>query len=117
MSCGLTHSAAPTGGAEASAFATERDEVLVVAGLTLDAQETVGKDPAAEVLVKFPDHEIWKRISGILLNLILERQPVVLDELVKDRFFRFVSGVGELFFCKIGIGHTREGCFAIWRSL
>ncbi len=86
----------------------------MVAGLALNAQKTVSQDPAAQVLVKFLDHEIRERIAGILLNLLLEREPVVLDEFVENRFFRLVSGVGELFFCKVGVGHEREWWLCNW---
>ena len=77
----------------------------MVAALALNTQETVGQNPTAQVFIKFFYHKTWKRIAGVIFNLSFERQPVVLDKFVKDRFFGLVSGVSELFFCKIGVCH------------
>lgn len=109
MSCCLTHAAPPAAGAEASAFAAEGDEVLKVTGLTLSPQEPMGQDPTAEILFELFYDEVWEGASCILLDLFFERKPVVLDEPIEGRLFRLVSGVGELIFCKICVGHTGGG--------
>lgn len=61
----------------------------------------MGQDATTEVLLELFDHEIRQGIAGILLNLGLKREPVVLDDFVEDRLFWLVPIVGELFDCRI----------------
>ena len=52
MRGGVRHPPGHAGRADAAAFARERDEELVVAGLATHAREAVGEDATAQVLGK-----------------------------------------------------------------
>lgn len=81
----------------------------MVTALALAPQEPMSQDPAAQVLVELFDHEVWKRVPGILDDLILELEPVVLDDSVEDRPFGLVPGIGELLECGVGFDHRLAG--------
>lgn len=68
-----------------------------LAGLTLGPQKPVRQNPTAEILIKLFDHKVRQWIPGIIFDLVLKCEPVVLDNFVEDRFFGLVSGVGVLF--------------------
>jgi hypothetical protein len=52
VSCGLDHPAGTAGWAEAAPFAGKRHQVLVAAGVALDAQEAVLEPAALQVVVE-----------------------------------------------------------------
>ena len=57
----LDHPAGTARGAKAAAFAGERNEVLVAAGVALDAQEAVFEQTALQVIVELPLDECRER--------------------------------------------------------
>jgi hypothetical protein len=58
MRGGLGHAACAAARAEAAAFATERHELLMPAGLALDAQESVFETPTLEVRLELFHDEV-----------------------------------------------------------
>ena len=65
MRRGLAHTSPAAARAESTALATERDEVLIMARLTLRPQESVSQNPATQILVELFYDEIRQRIAGI----------------------------------------------------
>ncbi len=70
----------------------------------LDSQKSVGQDPTAQILLNLLDHKVWEWIPHIVLNLLLEGQPVGLDQFVECRFFGFVA----LVVIGLGIGNRHR---------
>ena len=97
MRCCFTHPPGATAGAESTAFATEGNQVFELAGLALGPQKPVCQNPTAQILIKLFDHKIRQWVAGIICDLVLKCEPVVLDNFVEDRFFGLVPGVGVLF--------------------
>ncbi len=69
-----------------------------VTGHALGAQESVSQNPTAKIFFEFFDHEIWEWVAGVLLDLGLKREPVILDDFVEVSFFGFMSLIGALWF-------------------
>lgn len=67
MDCRLTHTPAATAWAETAALTAERHEMLVKAALALHTQESVGENSTLEILPELLNHEVWERVTGLLL--------------------------------------------------
>ncbi len=61
----------------------------------LGPQKAVCQYPTAKVLFELFDHKIWKWIPQIVFNLLLEREPVTLNQFVECGLFGFVALVVE----------------------
>ena len=57
---GPGHASRPAAWAESAALATERHQLLVLAGIALDAQESVFEAPALQVRLELFDDEVGK---------------------------------------------------------
>lgn len=75
--------------------------MLMMAALALRPEEAMTEKSTAQILLKLFGYEIRKWISGIPNHLLLEPEPIGLDEFVEDRLLGLVPGVGELFGCGI----------------
>lgn len=78
----------------------------MVATCALGSQKSVGQYPAAQILLKLFDHEIWQWVPQVLFDLMLECQPVGLNQFIERSFFRFVALV-VIGLC-IGYRHRRR---------
>jgi hypothetical protein len=76
------HSSYPATGAKATAFATECQEFLFMAGLTADPEKAMFKSSAFQVLIKFPADESGQ-VFAVAGQFGLELGPVFLDDLVE----------------------------------
>lgn len=93
----FAHTPGAATGAESTALTTEGDQVFELTRLALGPQKPVRQNPTAKILVKLFDHKIRQWIPGIIFDLVLKCEPVVLDNFVEDRFFGLMPGVGVLF--------------------
>ena len=55
------------------------------------------EETAAQAFFKLIDHKIWQWVAGILFDLLLEGEPVVLHQSVKSGLLRLVPDIGVLF--------------------
>lgn len=101
MGCRLAHPPPTAGWAEPSALAAERDQVLMMATLTLGPQEAMTEQAAPQILLELLGYEIRKWIARITDHLVLKAEPIGLDEFVKSCLLRLVPGIGKLFDCRI----------------
>ena len=92
MRGGLDHAARTARGAKAPAFAGERDQVLMLAPIALDAQEPVLKQAALEVVVELPLDEMRQ---GCAFGLQPGKKLRIagLDDAIERRLFRSVAFV------------------------
>ena len=111
MSCGLRHPASSAWWTEASFFAAKRHQHLVMATGALGPQKSVGQYPAAQILFKLFDHEIWKWVPQVLFDLTLERDPIGLNQFVERGLFWFVA----LVMVSLGVGyrHPQTWCLQL----
>lgn len=59
-------------------------------------QKLVGKNPTAQILLELFDHKIWKWTPKDLFDLLLEDEPVGLDQLVECGLFGFALLTPEM---------------------
>ena len=76
---GLRHASRATARAEAAALATERHQLLVPAGIALDAQESVFEAPALQVRLELFDDEVGER-DTFGIKAFEKLRVVLLDE-------------------------------------
>ena len=88
----LDHPAGTARGAKAAAFAGEGNEVLVAAGVALDAQEAVFEQTALQVIVELPLDECRER-SAFGFEPGEKPGEVSLDDSVERCLFRTVAFV------------------------
>lgn len=76
------HTARAATRAKAAPLATERNELLVMAGLAPDPQKSMFKTTAFQVILELLYHILRQRFA-LRRELIPERRPVLLDQLVE----------------------------------
>lgn len=81
-----------------------------MAACALSSQKSVSQDPATKILFELLDHEVRKWVPHVLFDLLLEGQPICLDELVERGLFWFVALV--LVALLICMGHELLPCLA-----
>lgn len=77
---------------------------------TLGSQKAVGQYPAAEILVELFNHEVRQWIAQVMFDLILECEPVLLDEPIEGCLLWLVALVEVGL--RIGDGHGWKPCLA-----
>ena len=86
----VRHTPCTTGGTEPPAFATERHQFLVMAGLTSNTQEAMLEATTLQVVFKLPNN-IPRQAPALFCQHVLELGPVFLDELIKQRVLWLMS--------------------------
>ena len=94
MRGGLGHASRATARTEAAAFATERHELLVPAGLALDAQESVFEAPAFEVRLELFLDEVRQR-DCLGFEVLQKPRIVLFDEGIEGGVLRAVAFVRD----------------------
>ena len=97
MGCGLAHAPGSAAGAEPPALAAKCHQHLMFAALAPSSEKSVSQDPAVQVLGELFGHEVWQWVARVVQDLILEGEPVVLDQFVEKSLFWLVPCVGECF--------------------
>jgi len=82
QSSAVCHPPRPATGAKTAAFAAERHQFIVMAGLTANPQKAMLKPSAFQVLIKFPADESGQ-VFAVAGQFGLELRPVFLDDLVE----------------------------------
>ncbi len=67
-----------------------------MATLALHTQESVGENSTLEILSELLYHEVWERVTGLLLYQPQERLEILLHDLVEDRVFRNMALISVL---------------------
>jgi len=83
QSSAVNHTPCTATGTEAAAFATERHQFLIVAGLTANPQEAMLQPTALQVLIKFAANESGQ-VFALAGQFGLELRPVLTDDLVEQ---------------------------------
>jgi len=89
----LDHPPSPTAGAEATALAAERHQVLMLAAVALHAQKAVFQKAALQVVLELLAHESGK-MPARALDLLHESGEMPGDNGVEGGLFRPVAVVG-----------------------
>ena len=89
---GLDHPACPTRGAETAALAAECNEMLVAAGIALNAQEAMLEEAALQVVVELPLDERGER-AALGFESSEELWAVGLDDRIEWCLFSTVAFV------------------------
>ncbi len=85
------HAAGPAGGAEASAFASEGDQVVVAAARAVHAREAEGQQAAFEVARELAAHEAGQARTLLLLGARQEGGQVFSQDAVQEAAFGLAS--------------------------
>ena len=83
----------------------------MVATGALSSQKSVRQNPAAKIRFELLVHEVWQWIPQVVFDLLLEQQPVALDQLVEGCLFWFVALVVIGF--GIGNRHRLDACLQL----
>ncbi len=75
-----------------------------MARFALGAQKSAGQNPAPTILCKLFYDEIRQRVTGVALDWLPKRKPVVLDDFVERGFFGPVPTVVVPFDCSASCG-------------
>ena len=66
------------------------------------------QNPTAKIRFELFVHKVWQRVPQVVFDLLLERQPIALDQFVEGGFFWFVALVVIGF--GIGNRHRQAAC-------
>ena len=109
---GIGHASRATARANAPALATERHELLMPAGIALDAQESVIEAPALQVRLRLFDDEMGER-DAFGIEALEKPREVLFDEGVEGGLLRAVTFVRE---CVTGQSQSGAGAIDCPRS-
>jgi len=88
------HAPRAAAGAEATALATEGDQMFAVAGLAAHAEKAVFEAAAFEVILELALDILWQRCA-VRGHPVSERGVVRVDELVEESVFRPVAFIAN----------------------
>jgi hypothetical protein len=86
----INHPPGATRRAEATSLTTERYQLLIVTGLTSNAQKAMLEATALQVIVELPDN-ITGQPPTLLCQHVLKLRPVFFYQSIKKRVFGLVS--------------------------
>ena len=86
----VSHAPGATGGTESTAFTTEGNQLLMMAGLTPHSQKAVFQTTALQEILKLPDN-ITGQAPALLRKHVLEPWPVFFYQLIKQRVLGLMS--------------------------
>jgi len=102
QSSAVSHPPRPATGAKTPAFATECHQLLIMAGLTANSQETMLQPAALQILIKFAANECGQ-VFALARQFGLELRPVLTDDVVEQ------GGLGAVAYVSCGRRWWYEG--------